>query len=101
MHAVCQHGFRRQQAMCVVDVGVRVVSRELSMDESNLGCVFTQMGLDWEVSFFGESAEAREQLGGARGYKARGDDWRDESVRGVDGVDMGDRGFRIFNRLFR
>ena len=47
--------------MGVVDVGVGVVGWEYFADEGDFGFVFAQMGLDWEVGFFGEGAEIGQQ----------------------------------------
>ena len=62
MNAMRQDGFSGQQAVGIVDMGIRVIGWVQSADESDLGCVFAEMGLDWEITFSSERTEAREQL---------------------------------------
>ena len=65
MDAVGQYGLGRQEAVGVVDVRVGVVGGVEATDEGDFVCVFAQVGLDGEVGFFSEGAEAGEQRGGA------------------------------------
>lgn len=70
--------------MGVVDVGVGIVRGEEGVDEGDFGGVFGEVGLDWEVLFLGESAEAGEEGGRAGGDEAGCYDWGYESVRWID-----------------
>ena len=98
---VREEGLWRQQAVVVVDSGVRGVSGEAGFHEGELGFGFCEMGLDGEVGFFVEGGERGEQVGGAGGRETGCQDRREEVVKGINGIDILDTRLRILDRRLR